>query len=167
MYAGGRKDRGILGECEVSSLRGQLRDGERVGAGIRAVVRFDYGVCDQRDESGMRIDADRGQIALSGSQHDPPRASSGWRSQVDRRIDIEPDTTWRKRDAGLYIDLAAGNGGMQAPADTAQADGAAEVAHAFPQAVLQMLEMIGGNSQSVEKLRSCIIGHGSLLLRLQ
>jgi len=151
-----------------------LREGERAtGAGDRGhhqhveIVcgrrRSDFGARLEREQRGHAGKTEVLPIAVHGAEHEGERSvrpvGHGHRQW---RVHGQPNARARERDARREVHRGSIQRGAQSPRDAAQSDRVANVEHRLAKAVLQVLQMVRGDTESIHELRTSIVRHAIL-----
>jgi hypothetical protein len=162
--SGGDEQRRVLIDGRVSSAHRHHAQDERVIRGGGGIGGVEANARRLEDERRRPVETERFPIRVLRRDHDAEVAVAVRERKRRRRIEREPNAVRRECDTRIHVH-AIRDGDSQAPADVTETDGASEIEHGVSQSILQMREMLGGDSQSVEKLRMGIGSHRSVLRR--
>jgi hypothetical protein len=156
------KQRVILLQRRAAADPRELRDAHGVRSDRSAVVHLDGCLGRQQDQRRRLAHAQRAAVAVRCPECDAERAIRARVRNHHRRIQREAHAARRERDARGDGDPRSGHVDLESPADAAEAKAAPHVEQAFAQPVLQVLQMVRGDSEPIHEMRARVVGHGPL-----
>lgn len=145
----------------IATHRDQAENERIVGSG-RCIRRIEANAHGLEDERRCSVETERLSIRVLCRDHDAEVTVVVWERKCRGGIEREANAVRRERDTWIHVH-GIRDGDSQTPTDVTKTDGPPEVEHSISQSILEMGEMLGCDSQAIEKLRMGIGSHRSVL----
>jgi hypothetical protein len=152
------EERVVLSGAEAAAVSCDAGDGERVRAGIGAVIGFECGRRGEKDQGWGGLNAESCPITVRAPEYHPKRSRCIRDRQGEGRVECQAHATGRERQARLHRH-ASGGMHSEPPGDSAKSEAAAHIQDSLAQAILEMHQVIRRHPEPFDKLRACVVGH--------